>query len=79
VKKIAFMYVPEPYPMYDEFMKVQFGIYFLYFEGKLVDSIPLFEHLKSHISSQSQEVLKEQLHAILEKSVRRQLFADVPI
>lgn len=79
VEQLAFMYVPEPYTMYEEFMKVQPGIYHRYSEGKLVDSKPLFNHLQSPISQCSEEVLTEQLHATLEKAVRRQLIADVPI
>ncbi|MFY9159865.1 asparagine synthase (glutamine-hydrolyzing) [Aquirufa ecclesiirivi] len=79
VEQLAFMYVPEPYTMYEEFMKVQPGIYYQYAEGKLVDSKPLFSHLQSPISQSSEEVLTEQLHATLEKAVRRQLIADVPI
>ena len=79
VEQLAFMYVPEPYTMYEEFMKVQPGIYYRYREGKLVDAKPLFEHLQSPISDQSEEILAEQLHVTLEKAVRRQLIADVPI
>lgn len=79
VEQLAFMYVPEPYTMYEEFMKVQPGVYHRYVEGKLVDSKPLFSHLQSPISQSSEEVLTEQLHATLEKAVRRQLIADVPI
>lgn len=79
VEQLAFMYVPEPYTMYEEFMKVQPGIYYRYVEGKLVESQALFEHLQSPISGSTEEVLTEQLHATLEKAVRRQLIADVPI
>jgi asparagine synthase (glutamine-hydrolysing) len=79
LEQLAFMYVPEPYTMYEEFMKVQPGVYYRYSEGKLVDSKPLFTHLLSSISQSSEEELTEQLHATLEKAVRRQLIADVPI
>lgn len=79
VEQLAFMYVPEPNTMYEEFLKVQPGVYHRYVEGKLVDSKPLFNHLQSPISQNSEEVLTEQLHATLEKAVRRQLIADVPI
>ncbi|CAM4197720.1 asparagine synthase (glutamine-hydrolyzing) [Cytophagaceae bacterium 50C-KIRBA] len=79
VEQLAFMYVPEPYTMYEEFKKVPPGIYQRYQEGKLVDSKSLFEHLHTPISTKSEEVLTEQLHATLEKAVRRQLIADVPI
>ncbi len=79
LEQLAFMYVPEPYTMYEEFVKVKPGIYHRYVEGKLVDSKPLFNHLQSPISQSSEEVLSEQLHATLEKAVRRQLIGDVPI
>jgi len=77
--QLAYMYVPEPYTLYDEFFKVAPGVCTTYLDGKEVDSTPLFEHLSAPLQFESEEEIVEQFYQSFSAAVERQLVADVPV
>ena len=79
VDQLAYMYVPEPFTMYNEILKVEPGVLFIYKNGFLLDSIPVFNHLNSNLDSSSEYDIIEKLHNELSEAVKRQLISDVPI
>jgi asparagine synthase (glutamine-hydrolysing) len=79
VDQLAYMYVPEPHTMYDEFLKVDPGVCFKYQNGKLLNSNYLFDHLLASQSNYDESILAKKLHETLRASVERQLISDVPI
>lgn len=79
VDQLSFMYVPEPHTMYEEFKKVEPGIYYSFHYGKLVSEIHLFNDLNTNVLNYDEVQLAEKLHTTLSESVNRQLISDVPI
>jgi asparagine synthase (glutamine-hydrolysing) len=77
--QLAFMYVPEPHTLYEEFRKVEPGVCFSYHEGRKVDAKALFSHLFDPINFSSEEDVIERLRVEFAVAVERQLIADVPI
>lgn len=77
--QLAFMYVPEPHTLYNEFRKVEPGICFSYREGRQVGVRPLFAHLHDPMDIRSQQAAVELLQTEFASAVDRQLMADVPI
>ena len=77
--QIAFMYIPEPFTLYNEIKKIKPGICFVYKKSVLIDRKPLFSHLKSDvIFSSEKEAINEIKHAF-SNAVGRQLMGDVPV
>jgi len=79
VDQLAFMYVPEPYTMYQEFYKVEPGICYIFHEGKKINAVPLFNHISKPISFTSEKEMIDCFYETFSIAVRRQLVADVPI
>jgi asparagine synthase (glutamine-hydrolysing) len=77
--QLAFMYVPEPHTLYNEFRKLEPGICFSFREGQRVGAQALFAHLRDPLNSSSEREATERLRAILAAAVERQLVADVPV
>jgi asparagine synthase (glutamine-hydrolysing) len=77
--QLAFMYVPEPYTMYNEVIKVEPGTCFSYRYGKLVSSRKYYSHLDQAIAISSECEAVERLRAALSTAVERQVIADVPV
>ena len=53
--QLAFMYIPEPYTMYNEFFKLEPGVCKVYIDGKEVRSSNLFEHLEEPLYFSTEE------------------------
>jgi asparagine synthase (glutamine-hydrolysing) len=77
--QLAFMYVPEPYTMYEEFYKLESGLYCVYKDGKLISQEKLFNSLYSKISFTSESEMIDVFRETFSESVKRQLISDVPI
>lgn len=77
--QLAFMYVPEPFTMYEEYQKVQCGIHYVYSQGKQQSANPLFAHLDEPVSFSGEEDMTAQFGTVFSESVKRQLMADVPV
>jgi len=78
-EQLAFMYVPEPFTMFEEFTKVKPGVYYSYKEGKLQKSESIFGFLQSKLNDSSELEITKDLYQKLTQSVKRQVIADVPI
>lgn len=78
-EQLAFMYVPEPFTMYEEFTKVRPGVYSAYEGGDLVYSEQLFDFLHTNQEQKSELEFAQALYQTLSDSVNRQVIADVPI
>lgn len=77
--QLAFMYVPEPFTMYNEFFKIEPGILNIFKEGKLISKRPLFDHLFNKTVFSSKNKMINSFRKTLSLSVKRQLVSDVPI
>lgn len=77
--QLAYMYVPEPYTLYEEFFKVTPGVCSTYLDGAEIDARPLFEHLSAPLQFDSEAQMVERFSQSLSTAVERQLVADVPV
>lgn len=77
--QLIFMYVPEPYTMYENYFKLQPGVYHAYQNGKNIHSEQLFNKLHDKISFSSEEDMISVFRETFADSVKRQLIADVPV
>ncbi len=78
-EQLAFMYVPEPFTMFEEFTKVKPGIYFSFKEGKLQKSESIYDFLHSKQDDSSELEITKKLYQTLTQSVKRQVISDVPV
>ena len=78
-EQLAFMYVPEPYTPFREYMKISPGICFSYREGVLISSKTLFTRLGTGVGIRSEDEATEALQKELSDAVKRQLISDVPV
>ncbi len=76
---LTFMYVPEPHTMYNEIKKIEPGICYEYYHGKLVRADKLFSYLSEKIEFNSESEMIETFRENFSKAVRQQLMSDVPI
>lgn len=76
---LSFMYVPEPYTMYQEITKVTPGELQRYKNGILIDSSYLFHHLNSPVHFDGEQDIIEQFRHSFDQAVKRQLVSDVPV
>ncbi len=77
--QLTFMYVPEPYTMYENYFKLAPGVYHAYSEGKNIYKEQLFNQLHDKISFSSEDDMIGAFRETFAASVKRQLIADVPI
>lgn len=77
--QLSFMYVPEPFTLFEEFRKVEPGVCITYRDGKQIASRRLFGYLDDPISFASEQEMVEGFYATFSAAVRRQLIADVPV
>ena len=77
--QLAFMYVPEPHTLYNEFHKVEPGVLFSYRDGRQVSAKPLFAHLSDPLDLASEQDAIELLRVEFAAAVERQLLSDVPV
>ncbi|MEI6756612.1 MAG: asparagine synthase (glutamine-hydrolyzing) [Chlorobium sp.] len=77
--QLAFMYVPEPYTLFEEFVKVVPGVCITYREGERVASSNVFDHLVAPIAFSSENDIIERFYSTFSASVKRQLVSDVPV
>jgi asparagine synthase (glutamine-hydrolysing) len=79
VEQLAYMYVPEPNTMYEEYKKVEPGICYTFQDGIQINATYLFNDLNTNIINCKEDDIAEILHNTLADSVKRQLISDVPI
>ena len=77
--QLAFMYIPEPYTMYNEFFKLEPGVCKVYIDGKEVKSSNLFKHLEEPLYFSTEEDAITCFRDSFSKAVKRQLISDVPV
>lgn len=77
--QLAFMYVPEPFTMFNEFFKIEPGILNVFQDGKLTSQRPLFDHLFDKIDFSSENKMIDSFRETFSSSVKRQLVSDVPV
>lgn len=77
--QVAFMYVPEPHTLYEEFEKFEPGVCKTYIAGKQVSSVRVFEHLDSPLPFSSEAEMVITFSEAFSRAVERQIVADVPI
>ncbi len=78
-EQLAFMYVPEPYTMFEEFTKVKPGVYYSYKKGKLQKSESIYDFLQSKQDDSSELDITKKLYQTFTQSVKRQVISDVPV
>jgi asparagine synthase (glutamine-hydrolysing) len=78
-EQLAFMYVPEPRTLFEEFYKVEPGVCFSYRKGRLIKRTPMFEWLNDAPSICSEYEAIEVLRTAFATAVDRQILADVPV
>lgn len=78
-EQLAFMYVPEPHTMFQEFQKVEPGVCITYFEGENISSVKLFDRLHVPIAFSSEHEIIERFSEAFSSAVNRQLISDVPV
>lgn len=78
-EQLAFMYVPEPHTLFEEFSKVEPGLLLTYSEGRIVSSTKLFDHLCNPVSFSSEQDMIGCFYNAFSTSVKRQLMSDVPV
>lgn len=78
-EQLGFMYVPEPYTLYQEFKKVEPGICFTYQEGTCIARKYLFTALWDVEPFTREEDAIEIFRSTFSKAVEQQLVADVPV
>jgi asparagine synthase (glutamine-hydrolysing) len=77
--QLAFMYVPEPFTMFNEFFKIEPGVLNVFQDGKLTLQRPLFDHLFDKIDFSSENKMIDSFRETFSSSVKRQLVSDVPV
>jgi asparagine synthase (glutamine-hydrolysing) len=77
--QLSFMYIPEPYTMFNEFFKHEPGKYKIFKEGNLIKSGDLFGHLIEPISFKNENELIDQFYETFSSAVKRQMISDVPV
>ena len=78
--QIAHMYIPEPFTIYNEFFKLEPGLYQTYFNGKKIAHQKIsYECNKVQLNFYSENDIIDEFRQKLNKAVKRQLISDVPI
>ena len=77
--QLAFMYVPEPFTMFEEFRKVEPGNYMIYKGNQLVLERKLFNHLHESVEIKNEVEAIEVFSSTFSEAVKRQLVSDVPV
>jgi asparagine synthase (glutamine-hydrolysing) len=77
--QLAFMYVPEPNTLYDEYFKLEPGVLHVFQEGRKIQSVQLFNRLFDPVSFVSENEMIDCFHETFSAAVRRQLASDVPV
>ena len=78
-EQLGFMYVPEPYTLYQEFSKVEPGVCITYQKGVCVAQKYLFPKLWDVEPYVSEDEAIKAFQSTFAKAVERQLIADVPV
>lgn len=77
--QLSFMYVPEPYTMYNEFFKIERGVHFTYRNGQKISKTKMFSHLHSEELQFDENEFKELFQNTFSKAIERQTVSDVPM
>ena len=78
--QIAHMYIPEPFTVYNEFFKLEPGLYQTYFKGKKIAHQKIsYDYNKTKFNFSTEKNIVEEFRQKLNKAVKRQLISDVPI
>ena len=77
--QLAFMYVPEPHTMYNEFFKVERGVHYTYRKGQKVSETKMFSHLQEGIILSNETEMLSSFQDVFSRAIGRQLISDVPV
>ena len=77
--QLLFMYVPEPYTMYQEFFKIDPGMYYVFRKGKNILKTKLFSKLEDPIIFSREADMIDCFRDTFSSAVSSQLISDVPI
>lgn len=77
--QLSFMYVPEPFTMFEEFFKLPPGEFRIYRHGQLKEQGILFQDIFSEEISISENEAIEEFQRLFGKAVERQMMSDVPV
>lgn len=78
--QLLFMYVPEPYTMFNECYKLLPGEYRVYKKGQLINKGRLsLERFHTEIKDFSYKEKEAKLDVLLNEAIKRQLISDVPV
>lgn len=77
--QLAFMYVPEPYTMYNEFFKVERGVHYIYRKGQKILEKKMFDQLKGQQVLLGQSEMIQSFQNTFSNAISRQLISDVPV
>jgi asparagine synthase (glutamine-hydrolysing) len=78
-EQLAFMYVPEPHTLFEEFTKIEPGVCLTYREGEEIARRKLFAWLDDAPPIEREAEAIEALRTTFDAAVERQLIADVPV
>jgi asparagine synthase (glutamine-hydrolysing) len=77
--QLSYMYVPEPYTMYNEFFKVERGVHFTYRSGQKISETQMFSFLHGGNLHADENDLINLFKTTFHKAVKRQSVSDVPM
>lgn len=77
--QLAFMYVPEPFTMYNEFFKVERGVHYTYRKGQKISERKMFDQLKDPQVLLGESEMIQSFQDTFSKAISRQLISDVPV
>jgi asparagine synthase (glutamine-hydrolysing) len=77
--QLSYMYVPEPYTMYEEFFKVLPGYCYRIKDGEVKSQEYIFSHLHEAIHFRDEDEMIASFGDCFSSAVKRQLAADVPV
>lgn len=77
--QLSFMYVPEPYTMYNEFFKVERGVHFTYRNGQKISETKMFTDMRIEELHSDENELIELFQNTFSKAIGRQIISDVPM
>jgi asparagine synthase (glutamine-hydrolysing) len=78
-EQLAFMYVPEPHTMYDEFLKVAPGQLLTFRDGESQGSQKLFDWIDAPLDLPGDSDTIDLFADTFSRAVKRQLTSDVPV
>jgi asparagine synthase (glutamine-hydrolysing) len=77
--QLSFMYVPEPYTMYNEIYKVERGVHFTFRNGQKISETRMFSFLGGGVLRYSENEYIDLFQSTFSDAIKRQTVSDVPM